>query len=288
MITSENYEEYMMMHADGELSPADEQELMSFLYEHPELQHELTAFTMAKLRPDDHLVYTRKVTLLKPEGGARIVRFAPWQRYAVAAGVAAVLLFGTYKVVNNLNDNERVAAIAMPVRPEKNAAVENAAQTMPVADASPAPATKGEFTTQAKPEPASNAALAQAGHKKTMVKEPAHNRQGMSAQQAAPTSDIPISKVKPVEMVAWENTVKISTPVVTNVPPVAIYVCEGNDETKRSIVDKLPIDELKKEGMENVVTAMANGYDKLNALKQGLSETVVSFKIEKRKLVVSF
>ena len=114
MITRENYEEYMMMHADGELSPAQEQELMSFLYEHPELQHELTAFSMAKLIPDDKLVYTRKVSLLKPEGGVKVVPFAPWKRYAIAAGVAAVLMLGGYRLLNTTDTDTPAIATTTP------------------------------------------------------------------------------------------------------------------------------------------------------------------------------
>ena len=51
MISLENYEEYMILHADGELQPAEEQELMAFLDAHPELKAEMTAYDLTRLSP---------------------------------------------------------------------------------------------------------------------------------------------------------------------------------------------------------------------------------------------
>lgn len=297
MITRENYEEYMMMHADGELSPAEEQALMSFLYEHPELQHELTAFSMTKLIPNDDLVYTRKVTLLKPAGGAAVVPFAPWKKYAVAAGVAAILLFGTYRIVyNEVRHTPDIAAttdVPTSHTPATTVPAQQVAAATPAAgNTATEPATIKEEAHTGTQVPATHRAIAQA-HQLTSTLNAAVANQNMGEKnnrnrQELAAIEKPINQVKPAEMIAWENNTKNLTPVVTNVPPAAIYVYEDNEETKQSIVEKLPIDELKKEGMENVVTAMANGYDKINAIKKELSETVVSFKIEKRKLVVSF
>ena len=52
MITWENYEEYIMMHADGELTPAEENALMAFVNEHPELKKELAAYELTRMTPD--------------------------------------------------------------------------------------------------------------------------------------------------------------------------------------------------------------------------------------------
>ena len=89
-------------------------------------------------------------------------------------------------------------------------------------------------------------------------------------------------------MVAWKNIPDFSAPAVTNLPSVAINIYEEDETTGNSLIDKLPIDELKKKGIESVATAMANGYDKVNAIRQEISGSVISLKIEKRKLVVSF
>jgi len=294
MITRENYEEYMMMHADGELSPSQEQELMSFLYEHPELQHELTAFNMAKLIPDDNLVYTRKVSLLKPEGSAAVIPFAPWKRYAIAAGVAALVMLGGYNIWNYTID-ESTAVVATrdgdtTHRPAEGAvAINKVPETIPATSVTPVevkePAT---IITDEKQKTAIKGLAKVEPGKMANAKQLAAAQDVHANATAIAANETPINTVKPAALVVYKNIPEISSAVVTNVPPAAIYVYEGNNETKASIVDKLPIDELKKEGMENVVTAMANGYDKINAIKQGISETVVSFKVEKRKLIVSF
>lgn len=294
MVTRENYEEYMMMHADGELSPSQEQELMSFLYEHPELQHELTAFSMTKLIPDDNLVYTRKVSLLKPEGGTVVIPFAPWKRYAIAAGVAALVMLGGYNIWNHAPEATTTVAANhntdVTNKPAQRAvAVNEGPETPGPANATPADVKEpAPIASVQKNEPQGNSIA------KTESNKPANRKHTVTEQTThadntlLAANETPINTVKPTAMVAYKNIPEISSAAVTNVPPAAIYVYEGDNEMKASIVDKLPIDELKKEGMENVVTAMANGYDKINAIKQGISETVVSFKVEKRKLIVSF
>lgn len=294
MITRENYEEYMMMHADGELSPSQEQELMSFLYEHPEYQHELTAFNMAKLIPDDSLVYTRKVSLLKPEGGAMVVPFAPWKQYAIAAGVAAVLMLGGYNLWNYQNGETPVVAVndrtdSTTEARHKAVAVNSAPEITTPATATPVEVKETKTNTTIRIHEWTGKSVATAERSKTANRKPIAPAQEMQANTTLlANNETPINTVHPAALVTYKNIPEISSAVVTNVPPATIYMYEGNNETKTSIVDKLPIDELKKEGMENVVTAMANGYDKINAIKQGISETVVSFKVEKRKLIVSF
>lgn len=294
MITRENYEEYMMMHADGELSPTEEQELMSFLYEHPEYQHELTAFSMTKLIPDNKLVYTRKVSLLKSEGGAVVMPFAPWKRYAVAAGVAAVLMMGWYQVFYHTDANNEMAVATNSSAPaqQKNttlAANEAVDKTSSAAVDAGTP-NKTDIELPKKETPAPRALAATEKQAKTTQRAIAHTVTAAPTQanEIAALNIDPITDVKPAVFAASKNNQEISVASVTNLPPAAIYVYEGENETKQSIVNKLPIDELKKEGMENVVAAVANGYDKINAIKQGISETVVSFKVEKRKLIVSF
>ncbi|MBX2905623.1 MAG: hypothetical protein KF744_06260 [Taibaiella sp.] len=294
MITRENYEEYMMMHADGELSPAEEQELMSFLYEHPEYQHELTAFSMTKLIPDDKLVYTRKVSLLKREGGAMVVPFAPWKRYAVAAGVAAVLMMGWYQMFYNAERNSEMSVATTTVAPVQQKSMMLAANE--ASDKSPSTAAeagapqKNDIELHEKPTPAHQDAATVENNLKATQRAVAHTGSAAPTHtnEIAALNIDPITDVKPAAFAASKNNQEISVASVTNLPPAAIYVYEGENETKQSIVAKLPIDELKKEGMENVVAAVANGYDRINAIKQGISETVVSFKVEKRKLIVSF
>ena len=85
------------MHADGELQPTEEQELMSFVDAHPELKSELALYNRTRLPADDTIVYAHKDSLLRDETPTRIIAFPLWKRYAIAAGIAALLFVSFFK-----------------------------------------------------------------------------------------------------------------------------------------------------------------------------------------------
>ncbi len=276
MITWKNYEEYMMMHADGELKPAEEQELMSFLFDHPELQSELTAFSMAKMKPDTKLVFAKKEALLKPIPATRVIAFAPWKRYAIAAGVAAILVLSFLKLSTNSSNNTPVLAKTEVVEPA----------TVTPQNSNPEPAI--EIKKEAVPAPTAIAAATQkqtaVKHKAVKVSSAIHNTQPAATAFVATTETI--DRMAPATIKKYEESPKIIAATVTNVPTAAIYT--DNDTEDKSFLDKLPINELKKQGMETVATALASGYDKVNTVRQGISESSITLRVEKRKLIVSF
>lgn len=97
MVNMENYEEYMLLEADGELTEAEQKALHAFMDQHPELKNEMDLFMAVKLEPDASLVYEAKNDLLKtmPGPGKRTIGLGAWWTYgAVAACIAlAILLF---------------------------------------------------------------------------------------------------------------------------------------------------------------------------------------------------
>jgi anti-sigma factor RsiW len=283
MITWKNYEEYMMMYADGELKPAEEQELMSFLFEHPELQHELAAFSMSKLTPDTALVYDRKEELLQPVQ-KKVIFFAGWQRYAVAAGVAAVVFFTAMKFMggNNVETTHSVAtnaADAPATQPTINPVPQNT-NPAPV-DQQPA---QRSLAMVNKTDVHAGTPAKQSPLVKRLIKK--QTTVNAVATIAAPTETI--ERLQTSEIKRFSNDKKISEALVTNIPTEAIYIQEGDEEANKQFVIRVPIDELKRKGIENVNTAMASGVDRINDLKQELSGTSISLKVEKRRLIVSF
>jgi len=66
MITKENYEIWMIDHMDGNLSQADEQALLQFLEEHPELNEDCSDFDSYTLKPEE-LSFGDKLALIKTE-----------------------------------------------------------------------------------------------------------------------------------------------------------------------------------------------------------------------------
>src|SRR5690349_9629178 len=87
MVTWENYEEYMLLEADGELDEAGQKELHAFVAKHPELKKELAAYMATRLQPDTELVFTNKDTLLKKGGSSRTISMRSLWTYGAAAAV---------------------------------------------------------------------------------------------------------------------------------------------------------------------------------------------------------
>lgn len=88
MVTIENYEEYLMLAADGELDAAGKEALDAFLERHPELASEATAWQALRMQPDEQIVFAEKETLLRREPKRIALN---WKVYAL--GAAASLLF---------------------------------------------------------------------------------------------------------------------------------------------------------------------------------------------------
>jgi anti-sigma factor RsiW len=69
MITRYNYEEFFLLYVDNELSAADRQIVERFVAENPDLKEEWDLLLQCRIRPDHHLAFTGRESLLKPEGG---------------------------------------------------------------------------------------------------------------------------------------------------------------------------------------------------------------------------
>jgi hypothetical protein len=50
----------------------------------------------------------------------------------------------------------------------------------------------------------------------------------------------------------------------------------------------LPLEDIKKRGMEKFAGAIAATYNEINTMKQDLSDKTISVKVHKRKLIISF
>ena len=97
MVTWDNYEEYLVMQADGELDAAGEKELEAFLLAHPELREEQAIYAKVKLVPDVTEMYGNREDLLRDEPKRRLIRFGNWRQYSAAAGILALVAFGLMK-----------------------------------------------------------------------------------------------------------------------------------------------------------------------------------------------
>ena len=299
MITWENYEEYMVMHADGELSPEQEQALMSFLYEHPDLQGDLTAFTMTKMVPDATETYALKDTLLRPEAAAKpvVMAFPQWRRYAVAAAVVALLAVPGYKYmmqpsVTNMQEYGTVAAV-------HTGNTTSAARNNTPATTAPATSVAGEVKDIATKSPAiaAVATLPAANSRPVRATRSAKAvRVGTSNTSRATDSKVlavATTDISPLEAVA-AHTIEISekkfVPAVTNTQPLAIEYTESDEESVAagSLLDKVPMSDTRRNGMKSFAADVATGYSRVSNVTQEIAQASLSFKIGKKHLKLSF
>jgi len=68
MITRDNYEEFFLLYVDNELSAADRQIVERWVAENPDLKEEWEILLQCRIRPDNHLLFSGRESLLMQEG----------------------------------------------------------------------------------------------------------------------------------------------------------------------------------------------------------------------------
>lgn len=278
MVTWENYEEYIMMHADGELQPHEENALMAFINEHPELRKELIAYEHTRLVPDTTQVFVNKDSLLKKESTAKIIAFPQWRRYSIAAGVAAIIFISLFKVMSDKKIEGTIARIDT-VRPE--APVQHPITPEKVIAAPPQEMiAKQDRKSDVKPD------VIQAVVRKER-RSVEKQKEEVVYTPARPVADR-IATLPVTEMQQLKSDAVELNPVALQDEPIAYALVSNSTTDKESFLDRLPIDEIKKAGIENMASAISDKYQQLNNAKQNLLDKSLSIKVEKRKLVISF
>lgn len=114
MVTTDNYEEYLMMQADGELDSRELAALQAFLDAHPDLAAEAATWQDVKLVPDRTIRYEHPETLLKND--RKSIAFRPWH---AAVPVAAALLLALILIprTEEVRDGGKFAPIAHNTAP---------------------------------------------------------------------------------------------------------------------------------------------------------------------------
>ncbi len=299
MITLDNYEEYMMMYADGELQPQEEQALQAFLALHPQLQREMDLYQSAKLVPDVSQVYSQKDGLLKPIAESKIIAIPRFRAYGIAAGIAAIIVCSVFALRNYNNTDNQVALIV----PHDTAAV-----TQHVANVNTVAATKSaDSGSVINCNPVARTVNEQGRkNEKSTVHNSIINKKentGIAVIQKNKRdkqhTDIPVEKslsAQP-EYMASLAPIKLQQLPVEKVNPgsqpkasLAIYAVTtiDNDAANRSWIDILPIDEDKKKNLNIATTAIVARCEKINEFKESITRRSLSLRIEHKSLLVSF
>lgn len=271
----------MMLYADGELNAADEKDLMAFINAHPELKKELAAYGRTRLVADDTQVYEHKSTLLKPQPAKRI-SLVQWSRYGMAAGIAAVIILSVLKLSQQGRKAETVATKTPTTRPKNAEPMEHKASsatkdTNAVNLRAIATATSPKSPAAVQHKPLIAAKTQPAVKKKA---EPVTGQQ-LASREKDNVDRMPV--VVPMPVPARHDT----SARTIEIPSVAFVVTEG-EQDKTSLLDKLPIEDTKKEGLETAAGAISNVYQKAVTVKDNILGKNFSVKVEKRKLTISF
>jgi hypothetical protein len=105
-VSLSNYEEWIVLYNDNELTPAQRTMVESFLITHPSLQLEFDQLKKARLEPET-IVFAHKASLYRKEERTRPL---PWLRIAAAAifllaiGITASLIISNKKGSSNNGD----------------------------------------------------------------------------------------------------------------------------------------------------------------------------------------
>jgi hypothetical protein len=273
MVNMENYEEYLLLYADGELSAAELKELEVFISQHPELKDEMDIYAATKLVPDEAMVYTGKEQLLKI--APRTIALQSWWVYGAAAACIGILLM----VGLNRQDSTEPTNIARTIPVEEKRIDTAVSEELHSIPASPVAV---ETT-----KPAQPVYLAKEKSKKqkakvipTPVKEPIIVKQEIPVKQepvVPPVVKTPKTQTAPApQHVAVAEKEKESTipssPIETN-------------EDKKGLLAMLP----KKEDMHGVTALSKNVTEKIEKIKDipgKIRDTDVHFKIGKKELFV--
>lgn len=116
-IDKHNYEEWMVDHLEGNLSPEQEVIFQNFLSAHPELHAELEMFNNTFLVADESVIYPDKNALKKKE--TKIIGFNTYFRYASAVA-AMLLLFIAIRVMMMDHSTTGINYSAEMEKPEVN------------------------------------------------------------------------------------------------------------------------------------------------------------------------
>ena len=268
MVTMENYEEYLLLHADGELGEADEKALTAFMAEHPELRHEMEQYMATKMLPDMGMVYEGKDALLKKP--TTVIALGQWKIYVAAACVAALIVLGVWKwnsndttninIVQVTNNNINITAPKDTVTEKLNNKQEH------VADVSPKPETQKITRPSLQIPP-------KAHHYVTIKNEITKPEQ----ETIASIDVLPVKRMTGTPVVATPKALDV------NVPVIASAAIETTDNNNSGLLARLPI---KQEGINEIANAVNNKIEKVRSLRDNIKNTDVSVRLWNKELFV--
>lgn len=261
-ITLTNYEEYLILRTDGELSAAEEAALERFLAQHPELHAEAAAYAATRVAPDETGVFTGKAALLQPEPAApkvgRRIALGSWS-LAASAVAAALLVWVGIRYVNQPE---------IPVRPIAGRATPAPASPHPEPPVTPQP----EVTAPSDNRIASKARA---------VSGPGQKADQTTAAPSQPEPALPQPELIAALDVAPMQPVIISEPAVLPPSELAVDLPVVAPVQRNSV---LPINSERLQGLASLGTTARNNLQRAKALRESLRNTEATVAFAGREL----
>jgi hypothetical protein len=265
MVNWKNYEEYMLLHADGELSPQEHDALQHFVKLNPELQEELTAYESTKLLPDMSQVFAGKETLLKPVSTTKVLSLTSFVRYGAAAAVLFIIMLVAFRWLHpGQEDQPNIPAVAK----------EQPASSLPTAPEQPAipqplKTPYQEMTTKPASPIVSSGPVVPAREEVSRAE-----RIGSIASHSIKNLDVASEAVPELQPLAITE-IALAEPQPQLVP-----------ESNHGFLAWLPVNEEKKEGLQNLKDNVDSRLDHARSIKDNLKETSLALKLGGKEFVV--
>jgi len=105
-INEKNYEEVFVLYHDKELTEDQKNETKEFLYAHPQLKNDFDLIGLARLTPENEILFPVKKILYKKEKPGKVISIVFWR----VAAAAVFLGFGLWIAYSYLKTPEKIVA----------------------------------------------------------------------------------------------------------------------------------------------------------------------------------
>jgi|GEM_PF-3965705 len=294
MINQNNYEEYMMLLADGELNATLTQELYAFVKGNPALEAELKAYMDTRISSNAQIVMPNKSALLKHTPAIRIGFWPKYKNYAVAAALALLFSIGLYRF-NNSNSNKLLtqtnttqtppmATVQAPLNSNIPANQPNASQTAQPLKPSPVmgytiPIVKTPIAPKKSPLPASLISGT------NMVKNQTPQIAQVQNLQKTDSSLLEIfheSNDNPPHFGYSIDSIEDATPLN---PTAQLAMLNPSTTKPNNILNNLPILKKRSGTIKIMKDIFAGNLKKAKRFKQNLNQTDIVLKLGNKELL---
>jgi len=169
-INTTNYEEWLLLYTDNELTTEQKISVEKFAAAHPVIQQEFEILLKTRLHPESEIVFHNKEILYRHEEKVRVIAIN-WRKIAVAAALIAISVTA-FIVTNNKNDSINEGLASANTEPGKKSTTGNPANQIPVAKNNVNPIAEESSSNPAKNEtPLQNNPAALPGKKSIAARE---------------------------------------------------------------------------------------------------------------------